>query len=57
VANALCLWKVIGVQDEQDDLAVGRYVQVFYSAKAVKIFDGEGAFGGSAGNSHQQKAE
>jgi hypothetical protein len=32
-------------------------VQVFYSANAVKVFDGEGAFGGSAGNSYQQKAE
>src|SRR5208283_5541762 len=53
--DALCLRQVVCAQGEQDGFAVGRYMQVFYSPNAVKVFDGEGAFGGTAVDGQQQK--
>jgi hypothetical protein len=53
----LAFRQVVRAQGEQDGFAVGRYVQIFYSANAVKVLDGEGAFGGTAGDGQQQKAD
>jgi hypothetical protein len=44
------LRQVARFQGEQYGFAAGRYVQVFDSANAVKVFDGKGAFGGCAGD-------